>query len=157
MKTDKTTKALLTVIAALLGILLLQPSVGPSAQAAIPGTGRFANLTFSGGMGGFWMFNHDTGEIYSYDGTRPTAVVKYVGTFDAPGKPLVGIPNGNLTRAKATNMVTASRGEMELVAEDDANTRYTVRDKKTGILTTIYWDRKTNAPAVTNGDFGAIP
>lgn len=61
----------------------------------------------------------------------------------------------NPTRATATMMV--STGAMEMVAEDDANKRYTVKDKKSGTLTTIYWSAKKNAPEVIPGDFSAIP
>ncbi len=63
----------------------------------------------------------------------------------------------NPTRAAASMMVKASVGQFEMVAEDDVNQRYTVREKKTGKLTTIYWDAKTKAPAVIEGDFTAIP
>ncbi len=63
----------------------------------------------------------------------------------------------NPTRATATMMVSASRGGMELVAEDDVNKRYTVRDTKSGELTTIYWNGETEAPKVVDGDFSAIP
>ena len=63
----------------------------------------------------------------------------------------------NPTRATATMMVKASVGQIEMVEEDDANKRYTVKEKQTGKLTTIYWDAKTNAPAVIPGDFSAIP
>ena len=62
----------------------------------------------------------------------------------------------NPTRATATMMVTASGGTMEMVVEDDANKRYTIKEKKTGKLTTVYWDEKTNAPEVIAGDFSAI-
>lgn len=63
----------------------------------------------------------------------------------------------NPTRATATMMVQASVGTMEMVAEDDANKRYTIKETKTGKLTTIYWNEKTNAPEVIEGDFSAIP
>lgn len=61
----------------------------------------------------------------------------------------------NPTRATASMMV--STGLMEMVAEDDANKRYTVKEKKSGALTTIYWSAETNAPEVIQGDFSAIP
>ncbi len=61
----------------------------------------------------------------------------------------------NPTRATATMMV--STGAMEMVAEDDVNKRYTVKDKKSGGLTTIYWNEKKSAPEVIPGDFSAIP
>lgn len=63
----------------------------------------------------------------------------------------------NPTRAAASMMVTASAGQMEMVAEDDANRRYTVKDKNSGAMTTIYWSEKKNAPDVIPGDFSAIP
>jgi hypothetical protein len=52
-------------------------------------------------------------------------------------------------------MVTVGAGE--LIAEDDLNKRYTVREKKTGKLMTFYWDAKANAPKSVEGDFSAIP
>jgi hypothetical protein len=63
----------------------------------------------------------------------------------------------NPVRATATMMVKVSAGNMEMVAEDDANKRYTVKETKTGKLTTIYWSEKKNAPEVIEGDFSAIP
>src|SRR5436190_255877 len=46
----------------------------------------------------------------------------------------------NPARAAATAMVTMTGGQFELVAEDDVNKRYTVREKQNGKLTTIYWN-----------------
>ena len=63
----------------------------------------------------------------------------------------------NPTRAAASLMVTVSAGQMEMVVEDDANKRYTVKQKQNGKLTTIYWSKKKNAPEVIQGDFSAIP
>ena len=63
----------------------------------------------------------------------------------------------NPTRTMATTMVSVSSGQIEMVAEDDANKRYTVRAKGTGKLTTIYWSEKKHAPEVIEGDFSAIP
>jgi hypothetical protein len=63
----------------------------------------------------------------------------------------------NPTRATATLMVSASAGQIEMVAEDDANKRYTVKEKQSGKLTTIYWNEKKKAPEVIPGDFSAIP
>ncbi len=60
----------------------------------------------------------------------------------------------NPTRATATMMVSAGAGTM--VAEDDANKRYTLKDPS-GKLTTIYWDESKQAPEVIDGDFSAIP
>jgi hypothetical protein len=63
----------------------------------------------------------------------------------------------NPTRATANVMVSASVGTMEMVAEDDANKRYTVKETKTGKLTTVYWDEAAKEPKVIEGDFSAIP
>lgn len=63
----------------------------------------------------------------------------------------------NPTRVAATTMVKVSGGQFEMVAEDDANKRYTVKEKKSGKLTTIYWSEKTKAPVFVEGDFSAIP
>ena len=63
----------------------------------------------------------------------------------------------NPTRATAEIMVKASVGTMELVAEDDAHLRYTVKQKKTGQLITIYWSEKNKKPETVPGDFSAIP
>ena len=63
----------------------------------------------------------------------------------------------NPTRTTATTMVTMSGGKFEMATEDDANKRYTVREKSNGKLTTIYWSEKKKAPEVIQGDFSAIP
>ena len=63
----------------------------------------------------------------------------------------------NPTRATANLMVSTSGGAMEIVAQDEANKRYTIREKKSGALTTVYWNEKKNAPEVIPGDFSAIP
>ena len=61
----------------------------------------------------------------------------------------------NPTRAAASMLVSMGIGEM--VAEDDVNKRYTVREKQTGKLTTFYWDAKTSSSKNVDGDFSAIP
>lgn len=63
----------------------------------------------------------------------------------------------NPTRATATAMVKFPGSPFEMAAEDDANKRYTVREKKSGTLTTIYWSEKTKKPETIPGDFSAIP
>ena len=63
----------------------------------------------------------------------------------------------NPTRATAEMMVKVSAGNMEMVAEDDANKRYTVKETKSGKLTTVYWSDKKGSPEVVEGDFSAIP
>jgi len=63
----------------------------------------------------------------------------------------------NPTRTVATTMVNVSMGQFVMVAEDDVNKRYTVKEKTSGKLTTIYWDEKTKAPVTIEGDFSAIP
>jgi hypothetical protein len=61
----------------------------------------------------------------------------------------------NPTRAAASVVVSMGVGEM--AAEDDVNKRYTVREKKSGKLTTFYWDAKTSSSKSVDGDFSAIP
>jgi hypothetical protein len=81
-----------------------------------------------------------------------------IGIFFGPAmKKFAQEAQTNPTRAMATMMVSMGRGEFEMVAEDDANKRYTVKQKSTGQLTTVYWDAKYNKPATVSGDFSAIP
>jgi hypothetical protein len=61
----------------------------------------------------------------------------------------------NPTRATAITMTKVPG--LEMVAEDNVNKRYTIREKKTGALTTIYWDEKSKSPQTIQGDFSAIP
>ena len=63
----------------------------------------------------------------------------------------------NPTRATAELMANASVGTMEIVAEDDAHLRYTLKQKQNGQLITIYWSEKTKKPETVSGDFSAIP
>ena len=56
----------------------------------------------------------------------------------------------NPTRATASLMVSTGLGEM--VAEDDVNKRYTIKEKQSGALTTFYWNAKKNAPDSIPGD-----
>ena len=60
-------------------------------------------------------------------------------------------------RTMATTAVSLSGGQIEMVAQDEAGKRYTIKDKRTGKLTTMYWDEKKQAPEVIEGDFSAIP
>jgi hypothetical protein len=61
------------------------------------------------------------------------------------------------TRMTATTMVNFSAGQIEMVAEDVPGKRYTVREKQSGKLTTIYWSEKTKTPEIIEGDFSKIP
>ncbi len=63
----------------------------------------------------------------------------------------------NPAKLTATTMVKFSAGQIEMVAEDDVKKRYTVKEKQSGKLTTIYWSAKKNAPEIIPGDFSAIP
>jgi hypothetical protein len=54
-------------------------------------------------------------------------------------------------------MVTFSAGQIEMVAEDDANKRYTVREKQSRKLTTIYWSEKKKLPRRSRVTSSAIP
>lgn len=72
-------------------------------------------------------------------------------------KEIANEAQGNPTKAVASMMVRVGAGQAEMVAEDDANLRYTVKHKKNGKLTTVYFNKKKNAPEVIEGDFSAIP
>ena len=63
----------------------------------------------------------------------------------------------NPARTAATTMVKVSGDKLEMAAEDDANLRYTVREKASGKLTTIYFSAKKKGPEIVEGDFSAIP
>jgi hypothetical protein len=63
----------------------------------------------------------------------------------------------NPTKATAEMMVKIGNGQFEMIAEDEPNKRYTIRQKTTGKLMTIYWDAKKKAPVTIEGDFSAIP
>jgi hypothetical protein len=63
----------------------------------------------------------------------------------------------NPTRATVRVAMKVRGGQLELVAEDDVQKRYTLKDKKSGTLTTFYWDEKTSSPETVKGDFSAIP
>jgi hypothetical protein len=63
----------------------------------------------------------------------------------------------NPTRAAASAAVTFGGGQMEMIAQDDTNKRYTLREKQNGKLITIYWNEKKQAPETIEGDFSAIP
>jgi len=78
-------------------------------------------------------------------------------TFGSKIKQFAEDAQKNPTRTAASMMVTVSAGQIEMVEEDDANKRYTVREKQSGKLTTIYWNAKKNVPEVIQGDFSAIP
>ena len=62
----------------------------------------------------------------------------------------------NPTRTTATTMEKFSGGKLKIVAEDDVNKRYTLKDSA-GHLTTVYWDEAKQAPITISGDFSAIP
>ncbi len=84
-------------------------------------------------------------------------VVVFFMMYGGKFKEMAADAQKNPTRFAATTMVNVSGGQIEMVAQDDANKRYTVREKSNGKLTTIYWDAKKNAPEVIPGDFTAIP
>jgi hypothetical protein len=60
----------------------------------------------------------------------------------------------NPTRTTATAMTNVG---YDMVAEDDINKRYTLRQKQNGQLVTFYWSSKTQKPESVPGDFSAIP
>jgi hypothetical protein len=63
----------------------------------------------------------------------------------------------NPARASVNVAMKISGGQLVLVAEDDARKRYTLKDKKSGELTTFYWDEKKGSLEGVTGDFSAIP
>ncbi|MGB8170707.1 MAG: hypothetical protein WCF18_24600 [Chthoniobacteraceae bacterium] len=84
-------------------------------------------------------------------------VVAFTALYGGKIKQFAEDAQKNPTRTMATTMVNVSSGKLELVAEDDANKRYTIREKETGRLTTIYWVEAQKKAEVVNGDFSAIP
>lgn len=73
MKTDRYTKVVLTLIAVLLGVLALERSPATNqAYGQQPSHGNFDHITFSGSMGGFWLMDMNTGDIYVYDTANKT-------------------------------------------------------------------------------------
>ena len=84
-------------------------------------------------------------------------LVVFTMMFGGKIKQIAGDMQKNPTRATATLMVNASVGQIEMVAEDDEHLRYTVKEKQSGKLTTIYWNEKTKTPVAIPGDFSAIP
>lgn len=120
------------------------PPVNPNASPAVPKKGLSTVAMIGIGCGGIVLI---------------AIIAIVIGSVMLGGK-LKGFAeeaSKNPTRAAASVMVSMSAGTMEMVAEDDANKRYTVKETKTGKLTTIYWDEKKSAPAVIEGDFTAIP
>jgi hypothetical protein len=77
--------------------------------------------------------------------------------FGPQAKQFLADAQKNPTRLAATTAVKFGQGQIEMVAEDDVNKRYTLREKANGKLTTIYWDAKQQKPVTIEGDFSAIP
>ena len=84
MRIDLYTKTVLTIIMLLLGVVALRPLASPTttAQAYSP----FSGLRFSGGAGGFWLFNDQTGDAWWYD--VPGGAPRHVKLQDV-GDPMV--------------------------------------------------------------------
>ena len=94
----------------------------------------------------FWPKIKQYGEDYKKDPTRATAYA------------LVGMSAGvNVHKNWSGGSTSISLTQFEMVKEDEANKRYTVRNKSTGQLSTIYWDAKRQKPMTVQGDFSAIP
>ncbi len=77
--------------------------------------------------------------------------------FGGQAKQFLADAQKNPTRTMATTMVKVSAGQIEMVAEDDAKKRYTIREKSNDKLTTFYWNEKKQKPESVSGDFSAIP
>lgn len=82
MRIDRYTKTLLTLIVLLLAVIALKPVVQPTPVKA---DSPFADITFSGGPGGFWMFSARTGDIWNYNMQGGPPMHMKLG---APGQPL---------------------------------------------------------------------
>lgn len=63
----------------------------------------------------------------------------------------------NPTKFAASMAVKVSGGQLQIVAEDNEKKRYTLKDSKSGTMTTIYWSAKQNKAITIQGDFSAIP
>lgn len=77
--------------------------------------------------------------------------------FGGKVKDFVREAEKNPARASVNLAMKVSGGALELVAEDDAGKRYTLKDKKSGALTTFYWNEKKASLESVSGDFSAIP
>lgn len=84
-------------------------------------------------------------------------IKKYINEAGPKLKQLGEEAKTNPTKAAADSMLQFSGGLFEMAAEDDVNKRYTVREKRSGQLTTFYWDAKAGKPKSVPGDFSAIP
>jgi hypothetical protein len=76
MRIDLYTKTILTLIALLLGVVALKPIIQPqpvSAQASLAG------VQFSGSVGGFWLFDTKTGDVWAYEKQGSNTAVTHVG------------------------------------------------------------------------------
>ena len=77
--------------------------------------------------------------------------------FGGKFKDFVNDAEKNPARAAVTFTMKISGGKFELVAEDDVQKRYTLKDKKSGELTTFYWDETKSSLESVEGDFSKIP
>jgi hypothetical protein len=75
-------KVLLTIAILLLLLNLFSTIVSQSQEK----TSDYSRYQFSGSMGGFWLFDSKSGEIWAYDSGGKDW--KYLGKLVEPGEPL---------------------------------------------------------------------
>jgi hypothetical protein len=86
MKSDLYTKAVLTVIAFMLVMIGCRDYVNP--RISVKAEGPFAGVQFSGGAGGFTIFDPRTGDIWQYYSNNGMSVPSMEHTrISAPGIP----------------------------------------------------------------------
>lgn len=83
MRIDLYTKTILTLIALLLAVIAVQPLVHPT--RTVQAQGSFNGVQFTGGPGGFWIFDSRSGDVWAY-GTHGEPVQHY--KIAALGQPL---------------------------------------------------------------------
>jgi hypothetical protein len=87
MKIDFYMKVCLTLIVLLLGVIAFRQVIAPpvaEAQSSLSG------VQFSGSLGGFWLFDTRTGDVWTYE--MQDYVLKrlsYLGRITKPGESLV--------------------------------------------------------------------
>jgi len=86
MKTDRYTKAILTVIALALSVIAYNQAAGPGSVAHA--AGKFSNVQFSGSPIGFIAVDADSGDVWSYDNTHGQGIdgVTHIGRIAKLGE-----------------------------------------------------------------------
>ncbi len=86
MQIDRYIKLVLTVIALALALIACKPLFESKAAAE----GALTGVQFSGGMGGFWILDTRSGDVWAYSGgTNGQLQPQYAGKLVQLGQPLV--------------------------------------------------------------------